>query len=57
MKVCAKLIYFYFRLQIQSTIVEHKDGGAAGGIFKSYTIIKVIDAVIAVVFVSASCIC
>ncbi|XP_065071133.1 poly [ADP-ribose] polymerase tankyrase-2-like isoform X2 [Rhopilema esculentum] len=27
--------------EIQSTIVEHKDGGAAGGIFKSYTIIKV----------------
>ena len=29
------------RLQMQSTVVEHKDGGTSGGIFKSYTILKV----------------
>jgi len=27
--------------ELQSTIVEHKDGGAAGGIFKAYNILKV----------------
>ena len=26
---------------MQSTVVEHKDGGTSGGIFKSYTILKV----------------
>lgn len=26
---------------MQSTVVEHKDSGASGGIFNSYTIIKV----------------
>jgi len=29
--------------EMQSTIREHKDGGVAGGIFKSYNIIKVCD--------------
>ena len=35
------LIWFY-RIQMQSTVVKHKkDGGVSGGVFESYNILRV----------------
>ena len=32
---------FYLKSQMQSTICDHRDNGRAGGVFKSYNIIRV----------------